>query len=152
MLQGDPGVAPYGWTHCLTLAQGALGAGRISGDFGPATYVASAYLAAHWAAYGSGRLDLDFVPEPSGLPLSQALFDSPVAAAGAAWHDDDFAGSAAVLATAASVNHDAHRVKYTLACLDAATNDPRARRLYLAAAAHLNAWWYAHPDPRDVSP
>jgi hypothetical protein len=51
-----------------------------------------------------------------------------------------------VLATAAAVHHDAHRVKYTLACLEAAGDDPGAAPLYLAAAAHLNAWWEAHRD------
>jgi hypothetical protein len=50
-----------------------------------------------------------------------------------------------MLATSAAINHDAHRVKYTLACLDAAACDPSAARLYLAAAAYLNAWWQTHP-------
>ena len=45
------------------------------------------------------------------------------------------------LATRASVQRDAHLVKYTLACLDAAAADPPQRRLYLAAAASLVAWW-----------
>ena len=39
------------------------------------------------------------------------------------------------------VRHDAHLVKYTLACLDAMAADPPAARLYLAAAATLLAFW-----------
>jgi hypothetical protein len=45
------------------------------------------------------------------------------------------------LATRASVQRDAHLVKYTLACLDAAAADPDRRRLYLGAAASLVGWW-----------
>ena len=41
----------------------------------------------------------------------------------------------ASLASAASRGQDAHLVKYTLACLDAADADPGAARLYLSAAA-----------------
>jgi hypothetical protein len=40
-------------------------------------------------------------------------------------------------------------VKYTLACLDASAADPAGSSWYLAAAAHLNAWWLAHPDRSD---
>ena len=43
--------------------------------------------------------------------------------------------------TRAALHHDAHLVKYTLACLDAAGADPDAARLFLAAAAFLSAWW-----------
>ena len=45
------------------------------------------------------------------------------------------------LVTHAALHGDAHLAKYTLACLDAARDDPGARRLYLAAAAHLAGWW-----------
>jgi hypothetical protein len=37
-------------------------------------------------------------------------------------------------------------VKYTLACLDAAADDPDQRRLYLASAASLSAWWAGQPS------
>lgn len=127
MLQGPADQAPYGWTHCLTLAQAPLllSAAQPGPDPAAAIYVAAAYLAAHWAGLGQGQVDLSFVP---GDP-----------------------GPAAVtrLATAASLNHDAHRVKYTLACIDAAATDPAGRSLYLAAATHLNAWWDARPDASD---
>ena len=149
MLQGPTAHAPYGWTHCLTLAQAPLLMAEGGGDRPRATYVAAAYLAAHWAGLGEGTVALDLTPEPTDVGLAEALFDEPARAAAAAWHASDTARTAAQLATAASVNHDAHRVKYTLACLDAAASDPNAARLYLAAAAHLNAWWHAHPDTSD---
>ena len=44
------------------------------------------------------------------------------------------------------MHHDAHFVKYTLACLHASDADPQSRRLYLAAAASLAGWWAQHPD------
>ena len=149
MLQGDPEQAPFGWTHCLTLAQGALRAGTLAGDEPLATYVAMVYLIAHWGAYGIGTLDPDHIPEPTRHGLRDALDLSPNDAAAAAWHDPDRVTTAAVLASAASSNHDAHRVKYTLACLDAAADDPAAEPLYLAAAAYLNSWWQLRGDPDD---
>jgi hypothetical protein len=152
MLQGSPDQAPYGWTHCLTLAQAPLLLADAGGAPGPASYVASAYLAAHWAGLGHGSVDLEHVPASVDADLAEALLDDPATSAGAAWHTDDPSRAASLLATAASINHDAHRVKYTLACLDAAACDPAATRLYLAAAAHLNAWWNAHPHADDESP
>lgn len=149
MLQGALDHAPYGWTHCLTLAQAPLLLADAGGAPGPAAYVASAYLAAHWAGLGRGSVDLEHVPSPVAPDLADALFDEPAIAAGAAWHAADVSRTESLVATAASINHDAHRVKYTLACLDAAACDPRATRLYLAAAAHLNAWWHAHPHAED---
>lgn len=152
MLQGDLDEAPYGWTHCLTLAQAPLLLAAAGAAPGPATFVASAYLAAHWAGLGRGSVDLDHVPEPVSVDVAEALQAGPTVAAAAAWHAPDPSGTAALLATVASINHDAHRVKYTLACLDAAACDPEAARLYLAAAAHLNAWWLANPHDDDESP
>lgn len=150
MLQGPGEHAPYGWTHMLTLAQAPLLVGGAHH-----TFVAAAYLAAHWAGHGRGRIDPHFVPRPAELPLADAVRTDPQAAAGAAYHlppGPATAAAAAALATAAACSHDAHRVKYTLACLDAATTDPAARPLYLAAAASLNAWWEQHGDPSDPAP
>jgi hypothetical protein len=61
----------------------------------------------------------------------------------AAWHAtaDDRPRLVEALATRASLHHDAHLVKYTLACLDASRADPAAGPLYVAAAAYLSAWW-----------
>jgi hypothetical protein len=147
MLQGPSQYAAYGWTHCLTLAQGALRAGRWADDLGAGAYMAAAYIAAHVSAYAGRPLDPEYQPEPTSLALEEALHDSPASAAGAAWHAPNRA--ATVLASVAAVSHDAHRVKYTLACLEAAAEDPAADRLYLSAAAHLNAWWETHPDMGD---
>ena len=147
MLQGPPGYAAYGWTHCLTLAQGALRAGGWAGQVRTGAYMAAAYIAAHVATYAGQPLDLQYEPEPTRLGLEQALRDTPARAAGAAWHAPKTAVS--VLATAAAINHDAHRVKYTLACLEAAADDPSADRLYMAAAAYLNAWWETQPEDSD---
>jgi hypothetical protein len=126
MLQGDPDQAPYGWTHCFTLAQAPLllaGSGAV--PVGPAAWVAAAYVTAHWSAYGDGVVDLDRPHEaPPGV-------------------------TATSLATTAAVAHDAHLVKYTLACLDAAAADPTQRGLYLAAAHHLHQWWAEHGDATD---
>ncbi len=126
MLQGDPAQAPYGWTHCLTLAQAPLLLARAgAAPAGPATWVAAAYVAAHWSAHGEGAVDLDrpVTPRPDITATS--------------------------LATAAAVAHDAHIVKYTLACLDAADADPSQRDLYFAAADHLHQWWAQRGDPSD---
>jgi hypothetical protein len=147
MLQGPPEYAAYGWTHCLTLAQGALRAGALAADLTAGTYMAAAYIASHVAAYAGKPLDLNYRPEPTPIVLERALRDSPTSAAGAAWQAPEQA--TAILAAAAAVNHDAHRVKYTLACLEAAAGDPAAGRLYVAAAAYLNAWWEAHPGTDD---
>jgi hypothetical protein len=149
MLQGPPDQSPYGWTHCLTLAQAPLMLAASTTDPSRAVFVAAAYLAAHWAGLGAGSVDPAFVPPPVALPLDAALDAGPAAAAGAAWHGRDVDATDATLATHASLAHDAHRVKYTLACLDAAAADPGHRSLYLAAAAALHAWWHEHPDLTD---
>ena len=152
MLQGPPEQAPYGWTHCLTLAQAPLLVAERGADVAVATFVAAAYLAAHWACHGHGRLDLDHVPARVDLSLDDALATGPQAAAAVAWHHPHPSVVAGVLASRASVHHDAHRVKYTLACLDAAALDPRAARLHLAAAAYLASWWQHAGDPSDPRP
>ncbi len=154
MLQGSPDVAAYGWTHCLTLAQAALMVAPACTDPSRAVYVATAYLAAHWATLGQGELDLDGpAPDPVGTDLEEALLSgNPRAAAAAAWHAPDRSVVVTALATSAVCAQDAHRVKYTLACLDAATADRSGTLLYLAAAAYLNAWWEQHPDAEPPVP
>jgi hypothetical protein len=150
MLQGPPVHVPFGWTHCLTLAQAPL---LLSGvDRARATFVATAYLASHWADLGSDRMDLAFQPGPSPLELDEALVVSPGAAAAAAWHAPSASAVASTLATRALLNRDAHRVKYTLACFDAVATDPGHAPLYLAAAAYLSAWWDTAPgDTREFT-
>ena len=67
-------------------------------------------------------------------------------AAAAAWHikADGRAALIDELVNRAAVHEDAHLVKYTLACLDAAATDPDGTRVYLAAAASLSGWWAAN--------
>lgn len=141
MLQGPEEQAPFGWTHCLTLAQAPLLVAGRCDDRARAVFVACAYLAAHWACHGDGSVDLDFVPAPISGDVRAALDAHPGDAAAVAWHSNDPQDTIAALATSAATAEDAHRVKYTLACLDAATADPSHQQLFLAAAAYLNAWW-----------
>lgn len=143
MLQGNPAQAPYGWTHMLTLAQAALMLGHRE-----STFVAAAYLAAHWSGHGDGRIQLDYRPAPVDQPLAEALHTGPLTAAAVAYHTQKpgVGDAAAILASAASAHHDAHRAKYTLACLHAARQDPAGQALYLAAASYLNAWWETEAD------
>ena len=134
------------------LPGGAHGRRCLLGPRARAVYVASAYLAAHWATLGRGHLALDWVPEPVDASVEASLQSGPDQAAAAAWHSTSPADTVTTLATSASASHDAHRVKYTLACLDAAAADRTHLPLYLAAAAYLNAWWVKHPDSSDPLP
>jgi hypothetical protein len=63
-----------------------------------------------------------------------------------AWACVDPSSALAVAATFAATHHDAHLVKYTLACIDVAARDPGMTRLYLSAAATLAGGWSEHPD------
>ena len=77
------------------------------------------------------------------MPLADALASDPATAASAAFHATGEQLDALVpeLAARAGAHEDAHLAKYTLACVDAAGTDPAYRRVYLAAAASLSAWW-----------
>lgn len=125
MLVDSSAHVPYGWTHCLTLPQAVLGLANRSVDPDRALAIAATGVLAIRAALGDGQLDEIDV---SDLP--------PV--------------DRETLATDAATRHDAHVVKYTLACLDAASDDPDFAPLYLNAAARLLAWWDdAGGDPAD---
>jgi hypothetical protein len=134
MLQDDPGAAPYGWTHCLTMPQAVLGAVAHGADPDVAVGVAATYVLGFRSTLGRVALDPDFFPEESS-------------AAGRAWRagDDERAAITVDLVAHALVHPDAHLAKYTLACLDAAASDPEAAHLFLAASAQLHAWWQANP-------
>ena len=119
MVHDDPAHAPYGWSHALTMPQGVMALAGAGVPPRTALAVAATFLLGFRAAYG-------VVPIPA------------VIEAGA-----EPAASVADLATAASLHEDAHLVKYTLACLHAAADDPSHRALYLRAAAHLVDWWRA---------
>jgi hypothetical protein len=118
MLQEPDDHVPYGWTHTLTIPQAVM-----SLDLEPqlAVAVAASQVIGFRASMGQRSLH-----PASPLP--------PVA-------DDAMAR----LITEASRHHDAHFVKYTLACLDAISTDPEMAHLYVAAAERLAAWWRLQP-------
>jgi hypothetical protein len=146
MLEEPPDHAPYGWSHCLTMPQAVLGlAGRGTSPH-TAVAVAATHVVGFRAALGSRALDRSWSPPPpAATDLGEAIAAGPEQAAATAWHAADDDQVVTELATRASLHHDAHLVKYTLACLDAAAADPYQRRLYLASAASLAAWWAAQP-------
>jgi len=126
MLHDDPTQAPYGWTHCLTMPQAVLSLAGDGVDERTVLAVAATYVAGFRAAHGTvalGSLDDD-----AGERVSAS---APVVGD---------------LATFAALHHDAHLVKYTLACIHAAAADPAWAGTHLRAAAFLADWWRAHPD------
>lgn len=146
MLQDTPEAAPYGWTHCLTMPQAVLGLARSgAADAERAIAVAATFVLGFRATQGAVAVDPTWSPPPvEGEPLD-ALDGTPAEAAAGAWHatNGERATVMARLASRAAVHEDAHLAQYTLACFDAARDDPGAGRLHLAAAAHLSAWWRA---------
>ncbi|HEY0747805.1 MAG TPA: hypothetical protein VGD63_13985 [Steroidobacteraceae bacterium] len=115
MLQDEPASAPYGWTHCLTLPQALLSLAPYSTDSSRCVRAAATYALGFRATLGRVRLDSARSAKPSR--------------------------SVASLIAHAAAHPDTHLVKYTLACLKAADEDPDARELYLAAASYLGDWW-----------
>ncbi len=127
MCHDDESEAAYGWSHCLTMPQGVLAlAGR-----GVAPRTALAVAATFVAGFRAG----------DGLEALPALGDDDAPVVAPVGSLDP-----ATLAANASLHHDAHLVKYTLACLHAAEDDPAWAHVHLAAAAFLADWWRRHPD------
>lgn len=120
MLQDDPSQAPYGWTHCLSMPQGALALARSARDPQRGVRAAATYALGFRATLGKVRLQEQPLP--------------------------DFEPDVAELVARAAPHPDAHLAKYTLSCLVAAAADPAARPLFLAAADYLGKWWEANPD------
>lgn len=144
MLQDAPEHAPYGWSHCLSMPQAVLGIAHACTDPAAAVAVAATHVLGFRATLGRVRLDPAWTPEqPVCADPRESLDASPGEAAAGVWHAPEPALPALVtqLATRAALHHDAHLVKYTLACLDAGRADPASSRLFLAAAAYLSAWW-----------
>jgi hypothetical protein len=149
MLEEPPDHAPYGWSHCLTMPQAVLGLAGRGTSPRTAVAVAATHVVGFRAALGSRALDGGWTPaRPATTDLAEAIAAGPEEAAATAWHTPDEHVDDVVtgLATRAALHHDAHLVKYTLACLDAAAYDPDQRRLHLAAAASLSGWWAAQPS------
>lgn len=138
--------APYGWSHSLTMPQAVLGLG-LSGTIDPRTAlaVAGTYVVGFRSLLAERSLVPEFPHDDPGLALADAFAAGPDAAAAAVWHglgrDLDPRVVVGELTTRASIQRDAHLVKYTLACLDAAAEDPEHTRLFLSAAASLVGWW-----------
>jgi len=152
MLQDDPTHAPYGWSHCLSMPQGVLGIADCCADPRDAIAVAATYVLGFRATQGTVALDPEWRPErPRESDALAALGGSPSEAAATAWYapDHKIPDLVAALATRAAIHPDAHLAKYTVACLDAAAADRDARRLHLAAAAFLSAWWSRVPIEGD---
>jgi hypothetical protein len=138
--------APYGWSHSLTMPQAVVGLGRAGVvDPRPALAVAGTYVVGFRSLLAERALVPEFPHDDPGLPLAEAFAAGPDAAAAAVWHglgrDLDPRVVIGELTTRASSQRDAHLVKYTLACLDAAADDPEHARLFLSAAASLVGWW-----------
>jgi hypothetical protein len=145
MVHEPPDFAPYGWSHCLTMPQAVLGLALGGATATPtrALAVAATFVAGFRAALAHRDLPPSFEPDTPGLDLPTALAAGPREAAAAVWHHphDRQPELIAELVTRAAVHPDAHLVKYTLACLDAAAWDQSHARLYLAAAGHLHGYW-----------
>jgi hypothetical protein len=143
MLQDEPAHAPYGWTHCLTLAQAAAAMATSTTDPLRALAVAATHVVGFRAALSNAPVTDRYEPEPVDVDPLEALDASPQLAA-AAVHHAPRAAVAAIsteLASSAALHPDAHVAKYTLACFDAADADPEHGRLFLSAAAYLHGWW-----------
>jgi hypothetical protein len=145
LLEGDD-HAPYGWSHCLTMPQAVLGLGKI-GVVDPRTTlaVAGTYVVGFRSLLAERALVPELPHDDPGVPLAEAFAAGPDPAAAAVWHrlgrELDPRVLIGELTTRASIQRDAHLVKYTLACLDAAAADPDHARLFLSAAASLVGWW-----------
>ncbi len=152
MLQDDRAHAPYGWSHALTMPQAVLGIAPACADRSRAVAVAATYVLGFRATLGSTVLDERYAPaEDEALAADDdhdVLVAGPGRAAATVWHADPghLPQLVRAVATYAALHEDAHLAKYTLACIDAARDDPPAARLFLAAAAHLAAWWRTAPD------
>jgi hypothetical protein len=150
MLLEDDTYAPYGWSHCLTMPQAALGVAADATDPLVALRVAATYVVGFRSALADHPIGTT-PPEDPGVSWRHALDDDRATAAAAVWHApvDERGAVVSELASRASIQHDAHLVKYTLACIDAAADDPRHAALFLAAAASLSAHWHQHGNDED---
>lgn len=143
MLREPGDHAPYGWSHCLTMPQAVLGIAGAATAASVPLAVAATYVVGFRSALARRPLEPTFAPEDPRVHWRDALRAPAAVAAAAVWHaaPDDHAAIQGALATEASAQRDAHLVKYTLACIDAAAADPEHGRLFLSAAASLAGWW-----------
>jgi len=153
MLEDKPEPAKYYWTHCLTLPHAAWALTRClpgRSFAAEAAHTAAIWVMAIRASHGNG--DLKPLPELEHveMDLTEALVHSPRAAASVAWfaRPDQRPQIEQTLASEAAIRNDAHLVKYTWACLDAAVQDPTHAPLLHAAAAYLCSIWCIE-QPKD---
>ena len=140
----EPGAhSPYLWSHCLTMPQAVLAIAPLAQQPARHLAVAATHVTAFRSAFAARPLVPAFDAPAPELRLADAIDTGQEVAAAAAWHIGAEGRAAMVdeLVNRAAVHEDAHLVKYTLACLDAAATDPDGARLYLAAAASLSGWW-----------
>jgi hypothetical protein len=140
MLQDDAAQAPYGWTHCLTLPRGLLQNADASSNHRALVAVAATHVLASRAILSRGAIHAIAPPQTNEVSVDGV---DPATAASAAFHANISRRREIMttLANNAARHHDAHLVKYTLACFEAAAIDTAAAPLFLAAAAYLGAWW-----------
>ena len=149
MLLDDPDHGPYEWSHQLTLPVGLWHAHRRHADPIEALDVALTHVVAFRAGFSRGPIG-PYAPVDPGINVIDALDEEPDVAAAAVFHSPDPEEALiTTLVTAVSAEHDAHAVKYVHACLQARARDTTSSRLYLAAAAHLLAWWRRNPPADD---
>jgi hypothetical protein len=153
MLEDKPEAAKYYWTHCLTLPHAAWILTRClpgRSFAAEAAHTAAIWVMAIRASQGNGNLKSLPELEPVAMDLTEALLHSPRAAASVAWfaRQDERPRIEQTIATEAAIRNDAHLVKYTWACLDAAVQDPIHAPLFHAAAACLCSIWCIE-QPRD---
>ena len=154
MLQDEPTNAPYGWTHCLTLPQATLAVAHRASDTQRAVDVAATYVLGFRATQSSGPIDPSWEPDPPQRFAHEVIHLDPSVAAATAWHakPEQRAHITQQLIDHAATHRDAHLAKYTVACLDAATQDPANGHLYVAAAAYLAGWWHHHDHTNGATP
>ncbi len=121
MLHDDPDQAPYGWSHALTMPQAVLSTAGLGVTPRTALAVGATFSLGFRLAHGTTPLPERIEPQVARV-------------------------STAEVAGAAALHRDAHLVKYTLACVHAAADDPDFAGLYLNAAASLVDWWRAADD------
>jgi hypothetical protein len=150
MLLADPAHAPYGWSHCLTMPQAALVIAERSGVEQLAVDVAATYVVGFLAGLATAPVPTAVEPADPGGTFADAIAAGRDAAAG--WvlaRPDAHAATWTEVLSRAAGHHDAHLVKYSLACRDEAAADPAAAGLYLAAAASLLAFWESFVNRED---
>jgi hypothetical protein len=143
MLLDDIHNAKYGWTHCMTLPQAALGLASIHMERKLALATSLCWCACYRSVEGKAAMDFTYNPEPVAIGLHEALHSGHDVAAARFWDssDEEIPEMVRLLATEASIRNDQHHAKYTRACFEMCGFDPQYKRLYLAAAARLAGLW-----------